>query len=96
MFLVMLVSILVFSVVQWSGVLTRMALRILLLPVVVGISYELIKWAGRSDNAFTRIISAPGKAMQGITTKEPDDDMIEVAIAAMKLVLPGTKGEDKW
>ena len=69
-----------------------MALRILLLPVVVGVSYELIKYAGRHDNVLTRIISAPGKALQRLTTKEPDDAMIEVAIEAVKLVIPEEKG----
>jgi uncharacterized protein YqhQ len=96
MFLVMLVSILVFSTVRWNGVFMRMGLRLLLLPVVVGISYELIKWAGRHDNIITRVISAPGKAMQSLTTKEPDDEMIEVAIVAMTLVLPDEPGEDEW
>ena len=71
-------------------------LRILLLPVVVGISYEIIKWAGRSDNWATRIASAPGKALQHLTTAEPDDSMLEVAIAAMKRVIPETAGEDAW
>ena len=96
MLIVMIISILVFSVVSWSNVWMRMGLRILLLPVVVGISYEIIKWAGRHDNIFTRIISAPGKALQRLTTREPDDDMIEVAIKALELVLPQEKGLDKW
>jgi len=96
MFLVMIVSILVFSVVSWNNVFIRMLLRIVLLPLVVGISYELIKIAGRYDNWFTRIISAPGKALQALTTAEPDDSMIEVAIEAMKLVIPEEKGSDKW
>ena len=96
MFLVMIVSILLFSFMRWNNVWIRMGLRIALLPVVVAISYELIKLAGRYDNVFTRIISAPGKAMQSLTTSEPDDSMIEVAIEAVKLVLPETEGEDKW
>lgn len=96
LFIVMIVSILVFAVVNWSNVWTRMLLRILLLPVVVGISYEIIKWAGRHDNVLTRIVSAPGKALQHLTTQEPDDSMLEVAIAAIKLVLPETEGEDLW
>jgi uncharacterized protein YqhQ len=96
MFLVMLVSILVFSAVRWEGVLMRMGMRLLLLPVVVGVSYELIKWAGRHDNALTRAVSAPGKAMQSLTTKEPDDGMIELAIAALTPVLPEKEGEDEW
>ena len=102
--LVMLISILVFSLVRIPGdtwpkavtVLVRMGVRILLLPVVVGLSYELIKYAGRHDNWLTKIISAPGKALQRLTTAEPDDAMLEVAIAALKPVLPETKGEDRW
>jgi uncharacterized protein YqhQ len=96
MFIVMLVSILVFSVVRWGGIFPRMALRLLLLPVVVAVSYELIKYAGRRDNLFTRIVSSPGKALQRLTTREPDDEMIEVAIAAVTGVLPETEGEDAW
>jgi uncharacterized protein YqhQ len=96
LFIVMIVSILVFSVVRWSNVWVRMGMRILMLPIVVGISYELIKWAGRHDNIMTRILSAPGKALQKLTTQEPDDDMIEVAVTALKLVIPENEGEDKW
>lgn len=95
-FIVMIVSILVYSVFSWSNMLVRMLIRILLLPVVVGISYEIIKWAGRSDYWATRIASAPGKALQHLTTAEPDDSMLEVAIAAMKRVIPETAGEDAW
>lgn len=96
LFIVMIVSILVFAVVQWSNVWIRMAMRIVLLPLVVGISYELIKYAGRHDNLLTTIMSAPGKALQKLTTAEPDDSMLEVAIEAMKLVIPNEKGSDKW
>jgi uncharacterized protein YqhQ len=96
MFIVMIVSILVFSVVSWSNVWIRMLLRIVLLPIVVGISYELIKWAGRHDNVATKILSAPGKALQHLTTREPDDSMLEVAIESLKLVLPDKAGTDKW
>lgn len=96
MFIVMIISILVFAVVKWSNVFMRMFMRILLLPVVVGISYEIIKIAGRYDNWFTRVISAPGKAMQNFTTAEPDDSMLEVAIEALKLVLPDEEGIDRW
>jgi uncharacterized protein YqhQ len=60
------------------------------------LSYEVIKWAGRYDNALTRIVSAPGKAIQHLTTAEPDDSMLEVAIEALKLVLPAEKGKDAW
>jgi uncharacterized protein YqhQ len=96
LFIVMIVSILVFSLASWSNVWIRMGLRILLLPVVVGLSYELLRLAGRHDNLFTRILSAPGKGLQRLTTAEPDDSMLEVALEALKLVIPEKTGEDKW
>jgi len=71
------------------------AVKLLLLPITVGLGYEVIKFAGRHDNLFVRIISAPGKWMQRISTKEPDDDMIECAIAALKKVIP-EDGSDNW
>ncbi|MBQ9414930.1 MAG: DUF1385 domain-containing protein [Clostridia bacterium] len=71
-------------------------IKILTIPLVVGIGYELLKLAGRYDNLFTRIISAPGKWMQRITTKEPDDSMIECAIAAFAAVVPEDKTADNW
>ena len=71
-------------------------LKILLVPVVVGVSYELIKLAGRCDNLFTKIVSAPGLWLQRITTFEPDDGQIEVAIAAMKIVIPEDADADRW
>ncbi len=96
LFLVIFVSILIFSLIRTEGTLARMGLHLLLLPVVVSLSYELIKWAGRHDNALTRIVSAPGKAIQRLTTAEPDDSMLEVAIEALRLVLPEEKGTDIW
>ena len=96
MFIVMIISILVFALVRWRSALVRMALRLVLLSVVVGISYELIKLAGRHDNWFTRAISAPGRWLQGITTAEPDDSMLEVAIKALELVIPEQQGSDAW
>ena len=96
MFIVMIVSILVFSVVNWTNMWVRMALRILLLPVAIAISYEIIKLAGRYENMATRILSAPGKALQRLTTMEPDDEMLEVAIEAIKLVIPEQAGADEW
>ena len=66
------------------------------MPVVAGISYEIIKFAGRYDNFLTALISAPGKWLQFITTSEPDDKQIEVAIAALTAVIPQDKNEDKW
>ena len=94
--LVLLVSILLFSVLPWSSTSLRVILKLCLLPLVMGISYELIKIAGRSNNLFTRIISAPGLWIQRLTTSEPDDSMIEVAIAAIQPVLPATPEEGKW
>ena len=96
LFIVMIVSILVFSLTTWNNLLVRFALRIALLPVVVSISYEIIKLAGRYDNVLTRIISAPGKALQRLTTREPDDDMIEVAQKALELVIPENENEAVW
>ena len=86
--IVLVVSILVSSVITWDNMLIRVALKILMLPISVGISYEIIKFAGRHDNWFTRIISAPGLWLQNFTTQEPDDSMIEIAIAAVTPVLP--------
>jgi uncharacterized protein YqhQ len=96
LFIVMIVSILVFSLTTWNNLLMRFALRIALLPVVVSISYEIIKLAGRYDNFLTRIISAPGKALQKLTTHEPDDEMIEVALRAIELVIPESEEEAVW
>lgn len=86
--IVLVVSILVSSVITWESVLIRVLLKIAMLPITVGISYEIIKFAGRHDNWLTRIISAPGLWLQNFTTKEPDDSMIEIAIAAVTPVLP--------
>lgn len=72
------------------------AFKLLLLPLVVGITYEINRWAGRHDNWFTRIISAPGMWMQYFTTNEPDDSMIEVGIKALEAVLPEEEGADRW
>lgn len=96
MILVLIVSILLFSVLPWSSTGLRVFLKLLLLPVVMGISYELIKLAGRYDNLATRIISAPGLWLQQLTTFEPDDSMIEVAIAAVKPVLPSRPEDGLW
>ena len=96
MILVLIVSILLFSVLPWSSTGLRVVLKLLLLPVVMGVSYELIKLAGRYDNLFTRIISAPGLWLQRITTQEPDDSMIECAIAALKPCIPKDLEDDKW
>ena len=73
-----------------------MGYRLLLLPVVAGVSYEIIKFAGRHDNLLTRIISAPGLWLQRLTTREPDDSMLEVAITSLKAVMPEDKEQAKW
>jgi len=96
LFIVMIVSIFVFSFTTWNNLLIRFALRIALLPLVVSISYEIIKLAGRYDNILTRIISAPGKALQRLTTSTPDDEMIEVAKRAIELVVPENENEAVW
>ena len=70
--------------------------KLMLLPLVVGITYEINRWAGRHDNGFTRILTAPGMWMQNFTTNEPDDGMIEVGIAAVNAVLPEEEGADRW
>ena len=93
---VMIISILVFSVVRWSNPLIRLVLRLALLPVVVGISYEINRAVGRHDNAFTMILLQPGLWLQHLTTREPDDSMLEVAITALKAVIPEEKGADRW
>ncbi len=93
MVLMLIVGIIIGLFIPFTDVLLRSCTKILLLPVTVGIGYELIKICGKHDNAVTRIIAAPGVWMQHLTTKEPKDDMIEVAIAAMKDVIP-ENGED--
>ncbi len=97
-FLVLFISIFVFTVVgvPWNNIFVRMGFKLLLLPVIVGIAYELIRLAGRYDNIATRIISAPGLWVQRITTSEPDDKQIECAIAALEAVLPENSEEDRW
>ena len=96
LFLIMIISILVFSVVTWSSAWMRILIRLALLPVVVGIGYEVTRLIGRYDNLFTRILRAPGMWLQNLTTNEPDDSMIEVAIAAVVRVIPEDKNSDRW
>ena len=94
--LVVIVSVFLYSVLPWGSMGLRVLFKLLLLPVVMGISYELLKWCGRSDNWATRIIRAPGLLVQRLTVFEPDDSMIEVAIATVTPVLPNTPEEGKW
>ncbi len=101
LFLVMAVSILFFAAIGWNAnFLVRLALRIIFLPVVAGLSYEVLRFAARHDNWFTRIIRAPGMALQHLTTKEPTRDMLEVAITAFNLAMdpnwkPDNESEEK-
>ncbi len=100
LFVVMIISILVFSV--FTSLITiryrllKVLFKLLLLPLVVAISYEINRFVGRHDNWFTRAISFPGMWLQNFTTNEPDDSMIEVAIRSLELVIPETEGADEW
>lgn len=94
--IVLVLSIIMFSVISWESVVIRVLLKIAMLPLVTGLSYELIKVAGKYDNLFTRIISYPGLLLQRLTTNEPDDSQMEVAIAALKPVIPEDKAADQW
>lgn len=95
--IILILSIVLFLAVP-SGmqILYRFLLRILMLPLTVGIGYEIIKFVGKHDNKFTRIISAPGLWLQNLTTKEPDDDMLKVAIESLKAVMPEDRDDAKW
>lgn len=95
-FLVVLLSIAIGMFLPWDSILARFGLQLLMLPVEASIGYELIKLAGRCDNLFTKIISAPGIWLQHITTCEPDYPQIEVAIAALKPCIPEDKNDDRW
>ena len=102
LFVVIFVSILVSSVIFgiWpiTNALLRTVIHLLLLPLVVGITYEFNRWVGRhvQDSGLARVLTAPGMWMQNFTTNEPDDGMIEVAIRSLELVLPSEKGKDEW
>ena len=94
---VMIISIIVFLIIPTGLTWWQRALfKILLLPVVAGLSYEVIKFAGRHENWFTKLISMPGMWLQYITTREPDDSQLEVAIASLSAVLTDNKEDDKW
>lgn len=81
---VMIIALLIFSFLGWPNLVWRILSRLLLLPVIAGISYELLQYAGRSTSAFVKVMSYPGLLLQILTTNEPDDDQLEVAIASMK------------
>ena len=91
-----LVSSVVFSFIEVTNTFARMGLHLLMLPIVVGITYEINRWVGAHDNIICRAVRAPGLWMQNFTTFEPDDSMIEVGIRALTLVLPSVKGKDAW
>ncbi|MCX7714491.1 MAG: DUF1385 domain-containing protein [Clostridia bacterium] len=93
---VMIVSIILFALLPRTGVLLRMGMRLLLLPIVAGISYEIIKIAGKSTNGCVRALTKPGLWLQRLTTREPYDSQIEVAIESIKSVLPENKEDDRW
>jgi len=94
--IVMVVSILMFSLLTWDTLWMRIVYRLLLLPVVAGLSYEIIKMAGKRPQGIVGILTKPGLWLQKITTREPDLSQLEVAIAAMKAVIPEDKEEDRW
>jgi uncharacterized protein YqhQ len=87
MMVVMVVSILLFSFIGWPGIIQRIVSRIVMLPLVSGISYEFIRLAGKSNSPFIRVLNTPGMWLQKLTTREPDKYQLEVAIAALKGVL---------
>lgn len=94
---VVIISIIVFSLVGvYKNPFINLGLRLLLLPLVAGISYEIIKFAGRSTSKYITWLNAPGKWLQRLTTREPDEKQIEVAIAALKAVIPENKDDDIW
>jgi uncharacterized protein YqhQ len=102
-FIVLIIAIFLNSALPWpdaanlvGGMFMRVGLKLLMLPVVMAVSYEILRFAGRHDNIFTRVLSAPGMWIQRLTTDEPDDGMIEVAIAAVTPVLPDDPTEAKW
>lgn len=96
MILVIIISIFLYAVLPWTSTALRVVYKLCLFPLLVGISYEILKWAGRSQGVVSRIISQPGLWMQRLTTFEPDDSMIEVAIAAVTPVLPEDREDGRW
>lgn len=93
---VMIISIILFSCLPRTGIVLRLLMRLALLPIVAGLSYEVIKLAGRSRNKVVCTLTKPGLWLQKITTREPDESQLEVAIASIKCVIPEDKNDDKW
>lgn len=96
LFIVILISIIISSFITWDSYIVRVLIKLLLLPVVIGLSYEIIQYAGGHDNLFCKILSAPGMFVQRFTAFEPDDSMIEVAIASLLPVVPENEEDGKW
>ena len=96
LFVVMIISILVFSVVTAESRIMQLVLRLVLLPLVIGLSYEINRLAGRYDNVLTHILRWPGLMLQHISVLEPDDSMIEVGIVSLQHVIPEDRREDTW
>lgn len=96
LFIVMVVSIFVYSFLNFPGIVLRIISRIVMLPVIAGISYEILKYVGRSDSKIVHVLIYPGLLLQKLTTAEPDDGMLEVGLAALKAVVEDSKGEDIW
>lgn len=94
--IVILVSIVSFTFVTWTDPVMRFGLRLALLPLVVGVSFEINRLVGKYDNPVTRLVRAPGIWLQNFTTREPDGDMIKVGIEALEMVTPKMKGQDVW
>ena len=95
-FIVLIISIIVGSFIPWSSTLGRMGLKLLCLPIIMGISYEIIQYAGAHDNLLSRVLSAPGLWVQRLTVFDPSDDQIEVAIASLLAVIPQNEAEAEW
>ncbi len=102
-FISLFISIFVFCFIptfpglsKTARIFARLGIQVLLLPIIIGIAYELIKLAGRKENTFTKILSAPGLQLQKLTTREPDAEQIEVAIAAIKPCIPDDLEDDNW
>ena len=87
LFIVMFTSIILFSFFGWPNILARVVMRIVCIPIVAGISYEIIKFLGKYNNILSKVVAYPGMMLQNITTKEPDDEQLEVAIKALKAVI---------
>lgn len=94
--IVMVISIILFFFLPDTGIILRILMRLALLPVVAGLSYEAIKFAGRSKNKCVQSCTKPGLWLQRLTTREPDDSQLEVAIESIKAVIPEDKNDDKW